>query len=71
MAAEIITKEDLKEFGDRLLGRIKSIIGQTIEQPKKWLRSAQVRKLLNISPGTLTNMRIHGIIKYTKKISAC
>lgn len=66
MAAEIITKEDLIEFEDRLLDKIKKMMGQSIEQPRKWLRSSQVRKILNISPNTLTSLRVNGIIKFTR-----
>ena len=32
----------------------------------KWLKSAQVRALLNISPGTLLNLRVNGHLRYTK-----
>ena len=32
----------------------------------KWLRSAEVRKLLKISPGTLQNLRIKGTLPYEK-----
>ena len=35
-------------------------------KPKKWLRSKEVRKMLNISSGTLQNMRIQGHIPFTK-----
>ena len=66
MAAEIITKEDLVEFEDRLLDKIKKMMGQATDQPRKWLRSAQVRKILNISPNTLTSLRVNGIIKFTR-----
>jgi predicted site-specific integrase-resolvase len=33
---------------------------------KKWLKSYEVRELLNISPGTLQNLRINGTLPYTK-----
>uniref|UniRef100_UPI0025C5CFA9 helix-turn-helix domain-containing protein n=1 Tax=Flavobacterium sp. UBA6046 TaxID=1946552 RepID=UPI0025C5CFA9 len=33
---------------------------------KQWLKSNEVRKLLNISPGTLQNLRINGTLSYTK-----
>jgi hypothetical protein len=66
MATEIITKEDLVEFEDRLLEKIKKIMGQSTDQPRKWLRSAQVRKILNISPNTLTSLRVNGTIKFTR-----
>jgi hypothetical protein len=66
MAAEIITKEDLNEFESRLLETLKKMMGHTTDQSRKWLRSAQVRKMLNISPNTLTNLRINGTIKFTR-----
>jgi hypothetical protein len=66
MAAEIITKEDLVEFENRLLETLKNMLGQATGQPREWLRSAQVRKLLNISPNTLTSLRVNGIIKFTR-----
>lgn len=66
MAAEIITKEDLTEFENRLIEKFKKILGQTTDQPRQWLRSAQVRKMLNISPNTLTSLRINGTIKFTR-----
>jgi len=37
MAAEIITKEDLQEFRERLLGQIKALIsGGSNEEPRKF-----------------------------------
>jgi hypothetical protein len=67
MAATIITTEDLIEFKKELLDDIKKIFeSQTTTQNKKWLKSAEVRELLNISPGTLQNLRINGTLSYTK-----
>ena len=66
MAIEILTKEDLNEFGKTLLENIRNIITGENEQSKKWLKSTEVRKLLNISPGTLQNLRINGTLTYTK-----
>jgi hypothetical protein len=66
MPIEIITKADLEEFRLKLLEDIKTLMGgQPVEQ-KKWLRSVEVRKLLNISPGTLQNLRINGTLANTK-----
>jgi len=36
------------------------------EQPKKWLKSSEVKALLRISPGTLQNLRINSTLTYTK-----
>jgi hypothetical protein len=65
MAVEIITKEDLSEFREKLLEDIKGILGRT-DEPKKWLKSYQVKNLLKISPGTLQNLRINGTLRFTK-----
>lgn len=67
MAATIITTEDLLEFKIDLLQEIKKMI-QTSEPNtnKKWIKSKEVTELLNISPGTLQNLRINGTLTYTK-----
>jgi hypothetical protein len=66
MAVEIITREDLNEFRNQLLNDLKEIILSKPQQTKQWLKSNEVRKLLNISPGTLQNLRIKGTLSYTK-----
>jgi hypothetical protein len=66
MNVELITKEDLKQFKSELLLEIKQIIKPGDGQSKQWLKSNEVRKLLNISPGTLQNLRISGTLRYTK-----
>ena len=66
MAVQIITIEDLNEFRNLLLNDLKEIINSKPQQSKQWLKSKEVRKLLNISPGTLQNLRINGTLTYTK-----
>ena len=66
MAVEIITREDLNEFRSLLLSDLKEIFNANEKQQKQWLKSSEVRKLLNISPGTLQNLRINGTLSYTK-----
>ena len=66
MAIEVITREDLNEFRSLLLNDLKEIIHSNPQQAKQWLKSKEVRKLLNISPGTLQNLRINGTLTYTK-----
>lgn len=66
MAVEVITREDLNEFRTLLLNDLKEIMHSTTQQTKKWLKSKEVIKLLNISPGTLQNLRINGTLTYTK-----
>ena len=66
MAIEVITREDLNEFRSLLLNDLKEIIQSKPQQTKQWLKSNEVRKLLNISPGTLQNLRINGTLKYKR-----
>ncbi len=63
---QLITMEDLNEFRSLLLNDLKRIIQSKPLQQKQWLKSNEVRKLLNISPGTLQNLRINGTLTYTK-----
>jgi hypothetical protein len=67
MAAEIITKEDLQEFGERLLSQMKALItsGST-EEPRKFIKSYQVKNLLKISDNTLQTLRDNGTIPFSK-----
>jgi len=67
MATEVITTDDLREFKIELLSDIEKLIKTYSGEPtKKWLKSYEVRKLLNISPGTLQSMRMNGTIPFTK-----
>ena len=66
MAIEILTKNDLVEFRQFLLQDIKEIFKTKSLQQKQWLKSSEVRKLLNISAGTLQTLRINRTISYTK-----
>ena len=66
MPAHIVTTEDLIVFKEELLDEIKNIFAQRSHAPKRYLRSAEVRKLLSISPGTLQNLRINGTLPFSK-----
>jgi len=65
MSVEIVTVEELEKFRIRLLADLAKLT-QKPEPVAPLLRSAQVRKLLNISPGTLQKLRAKGILPYTK-----
>lgn len=64
---DLITKQDLEQFKTELFAELKKLgIGPATEQSgRQWLKSAEVRKLLKISPGTLQNLRINGTLAYT------
>lgn len=68
MEIDILTKEDLQAFKGEILEAIRKLKeNRPIDTNKKeWLKSGDVRKLLNISPGTLQNLRINGTLPYRK-----
>ena len=66
MAIAIITKEDLQQFKIELLESIEKLLQGKKTEEKLWLRTSEVRKLLNISSGTLQNLRINGTLRYSK-----
>ena len=66
MPAHIVTTEDLIVFKQELVEEIKEVLTRTTPQPKRWLRSPEVRKMLDISPGTLQNLRINGTLPFSK-----
>ena len=62
---QVVTKRDLLNFGNLLLSEIKN--SKTTETPtKQWLKSAEVREILKISPGTLQNLLINWTLKYKR-----
>jgi hypothetical protein len=63
----LITVDDLEKFKVELLFEIQKLLEATVGIPsKQWLKSIEVRKLLNISHCTLQNMRSSGKLPYTK-----
>ena len=71
----LVTLEDLKEFKNELKTELKleltmafkALIADQVRQPaKKWLKTWEVRKLLNLSPGTLQTLRDNGTIPFSK-----
>ncbi|MPS73050.1 MAG: DNA-binding protein [Flavobacterium psychrophilum] len=66
MEISIVTKEDLHQLKNELLEEITRLLEKENTAQKEWLRSCEVRKLLNISAGTLQTLRINGSLSYTK-----
>ena len=66
MPVEIITKQDLSEFKSELLQDLKYLLRHQDKNAKQWLKSSEVRKLLNISAGTLQTLRVKGTLKFTR-----
>ena len=67
MPTSIITTDDLRDFKIELLDDIKKMLtNQANGKLKKYLKSSEVIDLLQISPGTLQNLRVNGTLPYTK-----
>lgn len=63
---EILTKDDLQEFGSSLIKELKEFLAQSVSGRKEVLRSEDVRSMLGISTGTLQSLRINGTLSYSK-----
>jgi hypothetical protein len=66
MNIEILTKSDLQSFKEELIDEIQNIVGKSGTKEQKWMKGIDVRKLLNISLGTLQNLRINGSLNPSK-----
>lgn len=65
---QIVTLRDLKDFEEKLLSKIQDLLSssKSLQNTKQWLRSAELREIMNISPGTLQTLRINGTLPYKK-----
>ena len=64
---QLVTVGDLYEFRNQLLKDIKHVLSSTKPVPaKQWLKSGEVKSLLNISLGTLQTLRNNGTLRYNK-----
>jgi hypothetical protein len=68
---DMVTKEDLRQFGLELLGNIGTLMTQTREVQneivdQEWIKSKQVRLLMNMSPGSIQNLRVTQKIRFKK-----
>lgn len=68
---EPITKDDLRQFRMMFMHDMEKMLdqklkGNTKNADQEWLRSRAVRRIMDISPATLQNIRIRGQIRYKK-----
>ena len=68
MSVEIITKEDLQVFRRQLLEDLQQLLCRKPSGKEQTLvlKSAEVRKMLKISPATLQTLRINGTLPFVK-----
>jgi len=59
--------DDLQDFKEEMIKEIKKIVSkQTTSEFKRYLKSTEVMSLLQVSSGTLQNLRKNGTLPYTK-----
>lgn len=67
MPVTLLTTKDLEKFKAQLLKDMEQLFGKYTGHPHtKWLKSQEVMDKLQISAGTLQNLRINGTLSYTK-----
>jgi Mn-dependent DtxR family transcriptional regulator len=67
MGATILTLEDLQDFKVEILQEIRNLLkDKTKIQKSKWIKSKELGEMLGVSPGTIMNLRIKGVLPYTK-----
>ncbi len=63
---QLLTREDLEQFRIILLKELTALLHSKTSPTKNWLKTAEVCELLNVSYGTLKNLKINGTLTYTK-----
>ncbi len=62
-----VTKSDLNEFKQNLVTELKGLLeGQFPTATKQWYKTHEVKKMLNLSLGTIQHLRSSGRLRYTK-----
>lgn len=69
------TKEDLRQFGIMLVDNLRTIVeqschGRAVMVQPEWLKTKAVRKLLDISAGSVQNLRITGEVRFRKVLGS-
>lgn len=73
--SDFVTKDDLRQFGLLLINDIREIVENAKKDEKndihpEWLKSRAVRKLMDMSPGSLQNLRITGKVRFKKVLGS-
>jgi len=64
---QLVTLGDLELLKQELIQEIRKSVGnEATSNNRKWLKSAEVKKLLGISTGTLQNLRVNGTLSHSK-----
>ncbi|TVP52357.1 MAG: DNA-binding protein [Mongoliibacter sp.] len=63
---ELLTKDDLENLRLRLLEDLMRMLEPKKKVVRDWIKSAEVRRILNISHGSLQNLRVNGMLNPRK-----
>lgn len=65
---QLVTTDDLETFKESLLQELRAILKEekTGPESRRWLKSYEVRRMLNLSSGTLHTLRCNGTLPFTK-----
>jgi len=66
MPLELLTASDFVDFRLQLLKEFKQLLSEKEISPERLLKSHEVRGILQISPGTLQNLRRNKTLQFTK-----
>lgn len=73
--SEVVTTEDLRQFSMLLLDKIGILLKEsnfvkTETYEPEWLKSKAVRKMLDISAGTVQNLRVTEKVRFKKVLGS-
>ena len=63
---ELLTKEDIKALDEKMDKILDVLSSKKKSEPGEWLKSAEVKAILNCSDATLKNYRDSGTLPYSK-----
>lgn len=72
---DVVTQEDLRQFSLLLLDKIETLLQEsafikTEEIHPEWVKTKSVRRLLDISAGSVQNLRITGKVRFKKVLGS-
>ncbi|WP_433780505.1 DNA-binding protein [Flavobacterium anhuiense] len=72
---EMVTKEDLRQFGLLLIDKLQAVFKEKDSANKEpfepeWIKSKSVRRLLDISAGSVQNLRTSQKVRFKKVLGS-
>lgn len=72
---EFITKDDLRQFGVFMADTVRTAVAEAFqpknfERESEWLKSKAVRRLLDISAGSVQNLRTSQKVRFKKVLGS-